>query len=218
VRLVGRARTADADVMAGLVSACRYCGLLDASLAAHARGRQLDATLKTSVAHTWFMQGDHDRVARVSLIEFPYTGALSLAQLGRGDEALPTLRELEAKTQTRLRNFIVAARTLLEGDRAESVAAVIRVVSSGFRDPEGRFYLARHLAHLGSVEPALALLQQVVADGFFCSPVMERDPWLDSLRKKPAFTTLLRSAEAQHRRASEAFGWLEGTVVLSMRT
>jgi hypothetical protein len=91
-------------------------------------------------------------------------------------------------------------------------------VSSGFRDPEGRFYLARHLAHLGSVEPALALLQQVVADGFFCSPVMERDPWLDSLRKKPAFTTLLRSAEAQHRRASEAFGWLEGTVVLSMRT
>ena len=114
----------------------------------------------------------------------------------------------------RLRNFIVAARTLLEGERAESVAAVIRVVSSGFRDPEGRFYLARHLAHLGSVEPALALLQQVVADGFFCSPVMERDPWLDSLRKKPAFTKLLHRAEAQHRRASDAFDRLEGASVL----
>src|SRR5688572_2557677 len=215
VRLLGRARTADAEVMAGLVSACRYCGLLDASLAAHARGRQLDATLKTSVPHTWFIQGDYDRAASVSLAEFPYIGSLSLAELGRGDEALPMLRELEVKTQTRLRNFIVAARTLLEGDRAESVAAVIRVVSSGFRDPEGRFYLARHLAHLGSVEPALALLQQVVADGFFCFPVMERDPWLDSLRKKPAFTKLLRSAESQHRRALDAFERLDGTTALS---
>jgi len=215
VRLLGRARTADAEVMAGLVSACRYCGLLDASLAAHARGRQLDATLKTSVPHTWFMQEDYDRAAGISLAEFPYIGALSLAELGRGDEALPMLRELEVKTQTRLRNFIVAARTLLEGDRAESVAAVIRVVSSGFRDPEGRFYLARHLAHLGSVEPALALLQQVVADGFFCFPVMERDPWLDSLRKKPAFTKLLRSAESQHRRALDAFERLDGTTALS---
>ena len=214
VRLLGRARTADAEVMAGLVSACRYCGLLDASLAAHARGRQLDAQLKTSVWHTWFMQGDYDRMASISLAEFPYIGALSLAELGRGDEALPVLRELEVKTQTRLRNFIVAARTLLEGDRAESVAAVIRVVSSGFRDPEGRFYLARHLAHLGSVEPALALLQQVVADGFFCYPVMERDGWLDSLRKKPAFTKLMRSAEAQHRNASDAFERLEGASVL----
>ena len=91
---------------------------------------------------------------------------------------------------------------------------MIRVVSSGFRDPEGRFYLARHLAHLGSVEPALALLQQVVVDGFFCYPVMERDPWLDPVRMKPAFTKLMHSAEAQHRKASDAFALLEGASVL----
>jgi DNA-binding winged helix-turn-helix (wHTH) protein/tetratricopeptide (TPR) repeat protein len=218
VRLLGRASMADAEVMAGLVTACRYCGLLDASVGAHTRARQLDAKLKTSVPHTWYLQGDHERVVTIPVVEFPYIVPLSLAELGRGDEALPVLRELEAKNQTRLRNFIVAARTLLEGDRAESVAAVIRVVSSGFRDPEGRFYLARHLAHLGSVEPALALLQQVVADGFFCYPVIERDPWLDSLRKKPAFTKLLRSAEAQHRKASDAFERLDGRSVLAMRS
>jgi TolB-like protein len=217
VRLLGRARTADAEVFAGLVSACRYCGLLDASLAAHARARQLDAKLKTSVGHTWFMQADYERVVRnIPLVEFPYLGALSLAELGRADEALPLLRELEVKVQTRIRGFIVAGRTLLEGDHAASVAAVIRVVSAGFKDPEGRFYLARHLAHLDSVEPALAVLQQVVADGFFCYPVMERDPWLDSLRKKPAFATLLNNAEAQHRKASEAFERLDGRSVLAM--
>ena len=119
-------RTADAEVMAGLVSACRYCGLLDASLAAHARGRQLDAKLKTSVAHTWFMQGDYDRTASISLAEFPYIGSLSLAELRRGDEALPVLRELEVKTETRLRNFIVAARTLLDVSRGVKIALVSR--------------------------------------------------------------------------------------------
>jgi hypothetical protein len=218
VRLVGQARTADAEVFAGLVSACRYCGLLDASVAAHARARQLDAKLRTSVPHTWFLQGDHDRVAGIPVSEFPYIVPLSLAQLGRGAEALPVLRELEARNQTRLRNFIVAARTLIEGDHAASVAAVIRAVSSGFRDPEGRFYLARHLAHLQSVEPALALLQQVVADGFFCYPLMERDPWLDSLRKKPVFTKLMHSAETQHRKASDAFATLRGSTLLGIRS
>jgi hypothetical protein len=139
-----------------------------------------------------------------------------LAELGRGDEALPVLRELEVKVQTRIRGFIVAGRTLLEGDHGASVAAVIRIVSAGFKDPEGRFYLARHLAHLNSVQPALAVLQQVVADGFFCYPVMERDPWLDSLRKKPAFTKLLHNAETQHRKAADAFERLDGASVLAI--
>jgi hypothetical protein len=66
------------------------------------------------------------------------------------------------------------------------------------------------------VEPALAVLQQVVADGFYCYPVMERDPWLDSLRKKPAFTKLLRTAEAQHRKASDSFERSDGASVLAM--
>jgi hypothetical protein len=39
---------------------------------------------------------------------------------------------------------------------------------------------------------------------------MARDPWLDSLRKKPAFTKLLRRAETQHGEAAAAFERLAG--------
>jgi DNA-binding winged helix-turn-helix (wHTH) protein len=39
IRLIERAHTADPELLAGLVSACRYCGLLDASVAAHLRPR-----------------------------------------------------------------------------------------------------------------------------------------------------------------------------------
>jgi hypothetical protein len=53
----------------------------------------------------------------------------------------------------------------------------------------------------------------VVASGYFCFPAMAGDPWLDSLRKKPAFTKLLRRAEALHQEALAAFERLGGRKV-----
>jgi DNA-binding winged helix-turn-helix (wHTH) protein/tetratricopeptide (TPR) repeat protein len=217
VRLVGRARSADPELCAGLVSTCRYCGLLDASLAADALARRLEPRIRTSVPHTWFLQGDYRRVASQSLHENPYIVAVSLGALGRQQEAISALRELEKTTTTRMRDFMVAARTLLEGDAAQSVAAVNRIVASDFRDPEGLFYLARHLSHLQQVTPALELFERVVEGGFFCFPAITHDPWLEPLRKKPSFTKRLRQAETQHRKAAAAFAELEGEKVLGVR-
>ena len=216
VRLVGRARSADPELFAGLVSTCRYCGLLEASLAADARARRLEPRIRSSVPHTWFLQRDYERAAGTKLHEFPYIGALSLAAIGRQQEAIIALRELEKTTWTRLRDFMVAARTLLEGDAAQSVAAVNRIVASDFRDPEGLFYLTRHLSHLQQVGPALELYERVVKGGFFCFPAMDRDPWLDPLRKKPVFAKLLRQAETQHRAAAAALTELRGEELLGI--
>src|SRR6185295_9674715 len=122
---------------AGLVSTCRYCGLLTASVAAHQRAVALDPRIRTSVPHTWFLQGDHARVATIAIEDFPYIVPVALAQIGRGAEALPALRKLEETMNTRVPGFVVAARTLLEGNTADSITAVNRIVASGFRDPEG---------------------------------------------------------------------------------
>jgi DNA-binding winged helix-turn-helix (wHTH) protein/tetratricopeptide (TPR) repeat protein len=213
-RLLPRAQSADPELLAGLVTTCRYCGLLDASTAAHARAQQLDARIRTSVPHTWFMQADHARVVTIKVPEFPYIVPLSLAALGRGDEALPVLRDLEKTTQTRIRDFIIAARASIEGHAADSLAAVRRIATSDFRDPEGLFYLARHSAHLGEPDEALALFERVVRGGFWCYPIMASDPWLNSLRKKSAFTKLLHQAERQHREAVDAFTALGGPAML----
>jgi TolB-like protein len=215
-RLIERAGRSDPELLAGLVSACRYCGLLDASDAAHRRAVDLEPKVRTSVPHTWFLQADYARVATVKLTEYPYIVALSLMTLGRGSEVLPALRELETATQTRLREFMTAARALVEGHPAESLAAIRRIVSSDFRDPEGLFYLSRHLAHLHEAGPALELIGRVVAGGFFCFPAMAHDPWLDPLRKKPAFTKLLRQAEVQHQEAAAIFSRLQGEKVLGV--
>jgi DNA-binding winged helix-turn-helix (wHTH) protein/tetratricopeptide (TPR) repeat protein len=218
VRLIERAKTADPELFAGLVTACRYVGLLEASHAAHLKALHLDPKMRTSVAHTWFLQRDFERTSSAKIAEFPYIVALSLGELGRGEAILPALADLEARNPTRLRDFAAAARTLLEGDKAESLATVRRVIESGFGDPEALFYLTRHLAHLGETEQALTLFERVVAGGFYCYPAMKTDPWLDSLRKKAAFKALLQQAETQHERALDAFEKLGGDKVLGLST
>src|SRR5262249_15790497 len=85
VRLIERAHAADPELLAGLVSACRYCGLLDPSVAAHQRARELEPKIRTSVGHTWFLQRDYARVVTVKVAEFPYIVAISLAELGRAE-------------------------------------------------------------------------------------------------------------------------------------
>ncbi|MGA7625018.1 MAG: protein kinase [Candidatus Acidiferrales bacterium] len=216
-RLIERAHaTPDPELLVGLVSACRYCGLLDASVAAHRRASELDPKIRTSVAHTWFMQADYVSLATIGIEEGNYIVALALAELGRKEEALPALRELEPKTKTRLRDFIIAAIALLENDVAESVAAVNRVVASEFKDPEGLYYLVRHLAHLGEAGPALQLFERVVAGGYYCYPAMAKDPWLDSVRNEAAFIKLLGQAETQHRDAMASFKRLRGEKLLGV--
>ena len=214
-RLIQRAQTADPELLAGLVTTCRYCGLLDASVAAHERAVGLEPKLRTSIGHTWYFQGDHARVAAMKPGEFPYIVPLSMAELGRRDDALAALSEIEPKIPTRVREMIVAARLLLEGKTADSIAAITRFVAN-FRDPEAYFYVARHLAHLGDKEASLELFERAIDGGFYCFPAFAADPWLDPLRKKTAFKTLLARAEAQHREAVAVFDRLHGARTLGM--
>jgi DNA-binding winged helix-turn-helix (wHTH) protein/tetratricopeptide (TPR) repeat protein len=216
-RLVPRAQGAvDSELFAGLVSPLRYSGLLEASVAAHSRAMALEPKIRTSVPHTLFLQRDYARVASMRIEDNPYIVAVSLAEGGRKDEALPVLRTLEEKLKTRMRDFIMAARTMIEGDAAGSVAAVGRIVASEFSDPEGLFYLTRHLAHLNQADSALDLLERVVGGGFFCYPAMSSDPWLDSVRKKPRFAKLLGRAEQLHHAAAKEFTRLEGNRILGI--
>ena len=75
-------RSTDPELFAGLVYACRYCGLLGASLRADMRARRLDPSIKTSVIHTLWMLGKHDAVL-ASTVEAPVVVAFSLVALGR---------------------------------------------------------------------------------------------------------------------------------------
>ncbi|HEX4771068.1 MAG TPA: winged helix-turn-helix domain-containing protein [Bryobacteraceae bacterium] len=216
-RLLPRAHgAADPEVFAGLINSLRYAGLLEASVAAYARAVTLEPKIRTSIPHSWFLQRDYARAASTRIEDNPYIASLSFAEIGRKDEALRVLRTLEEKTKTRMRDFIMAARTMIEGDAASSIAAIERIVASEFSDPEGLFYLTRHLARLNQVDSALQLFERVVGGGFFCYPAIVNDPWLDSLRTQPQFVTLLGQAEEQHKLAQQEFSQLGGDRILGI--
>jgi TolB-like protein len=215
VRLLRRARErrSDPHLFAGLAHASRYCGLLQASLAAHEQAVRLDPKIPTSVAHTYFMRGDYARVIDYDVEGIPYTRNLALVMLGRVDEAIASLEQIDINQPSRLVHFTSGLLHMLRGDREKSLAAVLH---TDIDDPEGRYYIARYLIRLGETDRGLATLSASVNDGFFCLPVLQRDPWLDAVRSTPAFDEIVRRAEARHRRAVISFLSAEGDRVLGV--
>ena len=102
-RLLGEASRHgnDPELFAGLVHACRYCGLFEQSVAAHAEARRLDPNVTTSVEQTLMMMGDVDAMLAMQapkLIAGADDGirVIALGLSGRRDEArvrLATMRE-----------------------------------------------------------------------------------------------------------------------------
>ena len=113
---------------------------------------------------------------------------------------------------------MTAAQTFIEDRPDESLGAVNRIVSSDFRDPEGLFYLTRHLARLGDTVGAVRLLDRVAAGGFACYPALADDPWLSSLCARAAFKKVLADTRQRHEVARAAFSAANGARLLGMES
>ncbi|HKF25815.1 MAG TPA: hypothetical protein VKB24_07555, partial [Candidatus Acidoferrum sp.] len=208
-------RHSDPELFAGLGHVCRYCGLLQPALFAHQEARRLDRQLATTLNHTYFMLGDYERALVACQLDFGYGTAVSLAMLDRKSEAIEILREQEDAKPWRLgRLFLTSMRALLEGKRDESLEASRELMQATFRDPEGLYYLARQLSYLGAEEWALEMFSRAVDSGFFCYPSFVRDPWLDRLRSKPAFSEVMHKAAHLQQQALSVFHANAGDALL----
>jgi serine/threonine protein kinase len=223
VRLLGRAGVGigsnDPELFAGLTHVCRYCGLLEASRAAHEQARRLDPQIRTSVAHTHFMLGDYRNVLTTSSGgDSLYIHPLALAQLGREQEAVELLRERlqEGVPLPLIRFHGTSLLALLEGRPEDSVQEAEHYLRSSCRDPEGLYYFARQLAYLGKHVRASEVLNEAAELGYVCFPTMARDPWLDSLRGSLEFSLALRTEEGRYREAARAFLAAAGSRILGV--
>jgi serine/threonine protein kinase len=215
-RLLVRAEaTSDPEIFTGLVIACRFCGLLDASLAADRRARRLDPSARTSVMYTHFMRGDWERAIATDTDTLRWVTNWTLPLLGRQDEAIASYLELEARPLPgRVRDLMRVTRLVLANEQVESLSTIDFFTRREF-DPEGLYFASRAFAKLADTERAYQLLERVIEKGFFCATIMLRDPWLDPIRNGRRFAELVAHAEERSRDAELEFRKLGGDKILA---
>jgi serine/threonine protein kinase/Tfp pilus assembly protein PilF len=216
-RLLTRAQsTSDPEIFTGLVIACRFCGLLEASLAADRQARRLDPTVRTSVMYTHFMLGDWERAMASDTDTLKWVTNWTLPLLGRQNEAIASFREMESRPLPgTIRDMMRACRLVMEGNREESFKIAQTFFYKHF-DPEGLYFTARVLARLDEPIASLDLLDRIVGQGFYCSSILMRDPWMDSIRGRSRFADVVRRADERTREAHDEFIRLDGHRLLAL--
>lgn len=210
--------SASPDLFVALVLCCRFCGLLEASVAAHEHARQLDPLIATSVSHTYYQLGDYDSALRhVAMGAWAIEG-MTLGSMGRTVDGLAAFRHVEESgLPTPMQAFIAAWRAMLEGNRRESLDAAERCIQC-YLDPEGVFYMGLIMAHLGETERALIVLGESMDRGFASLRVLQRNPWFDGLRAMKKFDELLKRCQARLVEADRVYCSAGGTLVLGAGT
>ena len=218
-RLLGRVRrtASEPELFAGLVHACRYCGLLEASVAAYDRARLLDPGVVTSAAQTFILIGEWERAIAVDRSDPPFTKATALVQLGRPSEGLELLRASAARgLHPQLENLVKGMIAAVEGRHDDVIRYTHEVIDSGFGDHEVFYHWAGALAQAGDHDGALRLLERSIAGGFHPAAALVRDPRFDSVRGMADFRQIVRRADELQREAFETFRAADGPRLLGL--
>ena len=219
LRLLERVRVRPNDPLtfAGLVVTCRFCGLLDASVGADKRARQLDPAIRTSVHYTYWMLGDYETAIRYDDEDMRFIQLYAMPVIEDQGNAAKALREHAWSTLPGLeREVFQAVHSALDQDRDACKRAANRILESHFHDPEGLFFVARSLAHVGELDLAAATIERVVRGAFSCHETMQWDPWLAPLRGREDFEASLEQARRQHKEAAAAFRAAGGERILGV--
>jgi len=220
-RLLGRVRTRsnDPDLFAGLVQACRYVGLLEASVASYHRATRIDPAIATSVAHSYYMLGQYQRATEVDSDRPPYISVMAFIALGQFDEAkaIAEAARAHAGAHPHVELMVQLFEAMLTGRAADGRQALGTLTDfAGFNDPEGWYYWAQGAAFLEDPDYALELLTRAVTTGFACPRALESTPLFDGLRSSAEFAHLVAHAREGHEKAMIAFAQADGHRLLGL--
>jgi eukaryotic-like serine/threonine-protein kinase len=214
VRLLGEANRHgnDPELFAGLVHACRYCGLYEESIAAHAEARRLDPNVPTGLEQTLLMTGDIERllaVVRPLIVAGADDGirVIGLGFAGRRDEARRALLEMRRPSHIPVfQSWTDYLMAWLDRRPADMGLRISQLQGLKIQDdPEAIFQEGWMLCDVGEHERGFDYLRRAVAKGYFVAPTLAGSRHFDALRGDPAFETLVSEAEAGRQQALAAF-------------
>ena len=202
----------DPELFAGLVHACRYCGLNDQSIVAHAEARRLDPNVPSGLEQTLLMTGDIDRLLTIEpprIVAGADDGihVIGLGLAGRRDEAGERLERMRHASRIPL---FAAWIDYLDAwlDRRPHEMQIRLTLFDTLRireDPEAVFQEGWLMCDVGAFQDGLEFLERAVAKGYYPLATLESRSQFDALRGSQAFDTLLRQAREGRERALAAF-------------
>jgi serine/threonine protein kinase/tetratricopeptide (TPR) repeat protein len=202
----------DPELFAGLVHACRYCGLFEHSIAAHDEAKRLDPNVPTSVEQTVMMTGDLDRLLGLEL-QPRSPGAdqgikiIGLGLAGQRDRARHLVDAIAPSSQVRVlqtwKSYLYAWLDYRLDDMRAGDAA-LRTLKI-MEDPEAIFQRGWLLCDVGDFETGVEELQLAVSKGYCVAHTLANRPQFNSIRHEPAFRAVLAQAEEGRRKALTAF-------------
>ena len=220
VRLLRHAATNrhDAQLFAGLVHACRYAGLLDASMAAHDEAVRLDPNVATGVPYTVaHLPGG---VQKAALMTSPRAGFLDgifpAIALGDPDNALDVLNSvrIDLVPPAFLRSF-EAISAFLSREAADAIHLVEEAIAAHV-DPEALFLFGVMLMRLGVAERGLVVVGDAVQAGYTPASTLAANRAFDAVRSQPAFKAIEDDAWRRLRANQEMFEAAGGPEMLGL--
>jgi serine/threonine protein kinase/tetratricopeptide (TPR) repeat protein len=212
----------DPELYAGLVHACRYAGLFDESLAAHAEAKRLDPNIITSFEQTLMMKLDVERLLVIDPQERVPGGddgirVIGLGMAGRREEARQMLTRMSQRPNIptfRAWTVHLAAWLDRRPDQMEMTIANMSHLKI-FDDPEAIFQEGWMFCDAGDHTRGLGMLQRGVAAGCFAVHTLVNAPQFDPLRDRPDFQAILAMAEAGRDYALASFHEARGSLLLA---
>jgi tetratricopeptide (TPR) repeat protein len=201
----------DPELFAGLVHACRYCGLFDESIAAHVEARRLDPNVPTSIEQTWLMAGDVEALLSFeppALVAGADEGirVIALGLAGRRDEAKRSLLRMRRAHIPAFQSWTEFLMAWLEGRTADMIGWISAFDGLKVRDdPEAIFQEGRFLCDVGEHRKGLEYLVRAVNKGYSVLSTLQHSREFEAIRSDPAFQALLADTAARRDRALTAF-------------
>ncbi len=215
----------DAELFAGLVHACRYCGLFDQAIDAHAEAKRLDPNVPVSIEQTVLMTGELDRLLTLEPRAVNPGGGdqgirvIGLGFAGRRDEARVVLRNMNLMARIPLFHIWTEYlhawldRRVADMLAAHSSLSRLKIMN----DPEALFQIGSLLCDVGEFQTGLPYIEESIARGYYVATTLERRTQFDAVRNQPRFHTLLAAAQEGRAHSLAAFRDAGGERLLGRR-
>ena len=220
VRLLKHASTNrhDAQLFAGLVHACRYAGLFDASVAAHEEAVRLDPNVSTGVEYTLAQlaltstQAQEQLLNHTASVDAPFViAALGDAEITRKAIAYVDIHKVPPAFR-RSYDAVVAMHTRPPAEAAEVIEQAMAVHS----DPEALFLFGGMLIRIGLVDRGLEVTTTAVRGGYAAALTLAQSPTIRAAQDHPAFRIIYEDALRQTQDAQHSFEAAGGPEMLGM--